>query len=424
MKIHIVSCVFPPEPVVSALTSAKIAEEMSGLGHDVTVFAPFPSRQVDQDTIQYRQRFLHRDVSPHGYKVFYCFSFFSSVSTMVSRFLEYISFGLSVFLILLFSQPADVVYGNTWPIFGQGLLMLVCKLRGMPLVLSVQDLYPESLLAQKRGITKTSWSYSILHWLDMETARNCAGLIVISEKFKGVYVNDRRIPEEKIAVIPNWIDESLALTTTPDGTIRKQHEIPVDAFLVIYGGNIGKAAGVRNLIDSFHHLQNQENIYLLLAGAGNSLPECVDLIQKYQLSHVKIHSPWQVSDTYKLLSTADLCILPTQGEQSLVSVPSKLLSYMLAGRCVLALASPESETATILQDSQAGWVITTDDPVSLAGTILKISCLSPDERNKPGEAGVEYVLKHFSTGRNLPKVVELLVQKGGRSEQNSPHAAW
>jgi colanic acid biosynthesis glycosyl transferase WcaI len=424
MKIHIVSCVFPPEPVVSALTSARIAEEMSGLGHDVTVFAPFPSRQVDQGSFQRRQRFLQREISPRGYKLVYCFSFFSSISTMGSRFIEYISFGLSVFLVLLFSYPADVVYGNTWPIFGQGLLMLVCKLRGTPLVLSVQDLYPESLLAQKRNIKKTSRLYSALHWLDMQTARHCAGLIVISERFKEIYVKDRGIPEGKIAVIPNWIDESLVVSSIPHDDIRIGHNIPADAFLVVYGGNIGKAAGMKNLIEAFRHLQEQENIYLLLAGAGNSLPECRDLIQKHQLRRVKIHSPWPASDTYTLLSAADLCILPTQGEQSLVSVPSKLLSYMQACRCVLALASPESETARVLQDSKAGWVISTDDPVSLAEAIYEISCLSKDERNKPGEEGGKYVYKHFSTGRNLPKVVALLVHKGRWGEQNSPHASW
>jgi colanic acid biosynthesis glycosyl transferase WcaI len=279
-------------------------------------------------------------------------------------------------------------------------------------------------VAQKRGIKKTSRIYSILHWIDVQTARNCAGLVVISERFKDVYVADRQISEEKISVIPNWIDESPALLSALSEDIRILHNIPASGFLVIYGGNIGKAAGMLNLIEAFHHLQEQENIYLLLAGAGNSLPECLDMVQKYQLSRVKIHSPWPASDTIGVLRAADLCILPTQGEQSLVSVPSKLLSYMLAERCVLALVSPESETARILQDSQAGWVISTQDPVFIAETIHKISCLSPDERNKPGEAGGKYVRNHFSTSSNLPKVVELLLQKGRKSQRNSPDGAW
>jgi glycosyltransferase involved in cell wall biosynthesis len=303
------------------------------------------------------------------------------------------------------------VYGNTWPIFAQWLLMLVCKLRGMPLVLSVQDLYPESLLAQKRGIRRSSWAYSLLHSLDTQTARNCAALIVISEKFKQVYMNDRGIPADKIAVVPNWIDDSQVVATSQTEDIRKKHDVPADAFLVIYGGNIGTAAGLENLIVAFQHLLAQNNIYLLLAGAGSSLPECLDLIREHKLERVKIHSPWNSSDTYPLLSAADLCILPTQVEQSLVSVPSKLLSYMLAGRCILAMAAPESETARILLDSRAGWVISTNDSASLAGQIIQISSLSADERDRPGKAGRSFVSEYFSLNKNLPKVVELLVQQ-------------
>lgn len=422
MKTCIVSCVFPPEPVVSAQTSVQIAEMLSELGHQVRVFAPLPSRPTGHDYSQSRQSLPRTETSPLGYEIVRCFSFFSPVSKLGSRFLENFSFGLSVFFILLFSPRMDVVYGNTWPIFAQGLLLLVCKLRRIPLVLSVQDLYPESLLVQKRGFEKKSCLYSLLHWLDVQITRNCAGLIVISEQFKEIYIQDRGIPENKITVIPNWINDSQLYITPPGEQIRRKHNIPTDAFLVIYGGNIGVAAGLENLLEAFRYLRSQENIYLLLAGSGSSLPNCVDLIREYQLERVKIHSPWESSDTYTLLSAADLCILPTKGEQSLVSVPSKLLSYMFAGRCVLAQAAPESETTRILQDSQAGWVISKNDAISLADCISGISKLSSEERDQRGAVGRSFVLKHFATSKNLPQVVELLVQKGIHHEQNSSYA--
>jgi len=175
MRILIVTCVYPPEPVISAQTSAQIAEEMAGLGHQVKVLAPFPSRPMGQMYPQYKRGLLQSEICPQGYEIVRCFSFFSSVSSLLSRFLENISFGLSVFFVLLFSPRADIVYGNTWPIFAQGLLMLACKLRRMPLVLSVQDLYPESLFIQKRGFEKKSRLYALLHWMDAQIAEKMAG---------------------------------------------------------------------------------------------------------------------------------------------------------------------------------------------------------------------------------------------------------
>ncbi len=127
-----------------------------------------------------------------GYEIVRCFSFFSAVSTLASRFLENISFGLSVFFVLLFSPPRGCGLWQYLAHFCTGIVDTGLQAAGMPFVLSVQDLYPESLLVQKRGIEKTSWIYSLLHWLDTQTARNCCRLIVISEKFQEVYVNDRR----------------------------------------------------------------------------------------------------------------------------------------------------------------------------------------------------------------------------------------
>jgi glycosyltransferase involved in cell wall biosynthesis len=160
-----------------------------------------------------------------------------------------------------------------------------------------------------------------------------------------------------------------------------------------------------------------------LAGGGNSLPGCLALIQKHQLTRVRVHSPWHQSETYSLLSAADLCILPTQGEQSLVSVPSKLLSYMLAGRCILALASSQSETARVITASQSGWVLSVGDSTSLAGFIRDIARLPLEERNKRGEAGGTFVHKHFSSSENLPKVVGILIQHGNCREKNPSYAA-
>ena len=414
MHCLVVTCVFPPEPVVSSQTSAQIAEKMAGLGHQVKVLAPFPSRPMGQMYPQYKRGLLQSETCPQGYEIVRCFSFFSPVSSLLSRFLENISFGLSVFFVLLFSPRADIVYGNTWPIFAQGLLMLACKIRSISLVLSVQDLYPESLFVQNRMGKGTAWYFRFLRWLDILIARNCQSLIVISEQFKKIYVQDREIQAEKIHVIPNWIDHDQVPVDHQNYSIRQQHNIPKDAFLVVYGGNIGVAAGVDVVIRAFQRLLDKENIYLLIAGDGSMLPECQRLVNQNNLTRVKFHSSWPAQETLTLLKTADLLILPTRGEQAFVSVPSKLLSYMLSGCCILVTAPVGSEVAGIMASSGAGWVISTNDIGALANSISEISRLSLDERGGRGQAGRNFVLKHFSKSTNVTKVVEILEQMGNQ----------
>lgn len=408
MLLFIVSCVYLPEPMISAQTSAQIAGKMAEQGHQVKVLAPFPSRPKKKMYPQYKRGLLRSEISAKGYEIIRCFSIFSSVSSLWSRFFENFSFGLSVFWVILFSPRADIVYGNTWPIFSQGLLMLACKLRHMPLILSIQDIYPESLMAQNRMGNGTAWYSKILRWMDIWIARNCQSLIVISEQFKRIYVQNRGIQEEKIHVIPNWIDNEQASVDRDDYSIRQFHNIPKDAFLVVYGGNIGVAAGVDAVIGAFQHLLDKENIYLLIAGDGSMLPECRRLAEKNELTRVKFHNPWLEQETFAVLRAADLLVLPTHGEQAYASVPSKLLSYMLSGRCILAVAPADSEVAGIISSSSAGWVMYPAYSDTLATSIKRISELLPEERIKYGRAGQDFSSQHYSKEVNLAKVVNLL----------------
>lgn len=407
MHVLVVSCVFPPELVVSSQTSAQIAEEMAGLGHQVKVLAPFPSRAMGQMYPQFKRGLLQSEICPQGYEIVRCFSFFSSVSSLLSRFLENISFGLSVFFVLLFSPRADIVYGNTWPIFAQGLLMLACKLRRMPLVLSVQDLYPESLFVQNRMGKGAGWYYKFLRWLDILIARNCQSLIVISEQFKKIYVQDREIQAEKIYVIPNWIDHDQVPVDHQNYSIREQHNIPADAFLAVYGGNIGAAARVETLIDSYRYLTG--NYYLLIAGGGSHLNACQKLGAEVSPERIKFYYPWPVEQTFQTYQVGDVLVLPTFGRQSLVSLPSKMLGYMLAGRPIIALANPESELANLIFLSGCGWVVSPDEPEKLANKIEQVSKLNAAKRTAYGISGQNYLLKHMTADVCLPKICNVLV---------------
>jgi colanic acid biosynthesis glycosyl transferase WcaI len=409
LEVVIVTCAFSPEPIVSAQTSVQIAEKMAELGHQVRVLAPFPSRPIRQAYPESKRGLLRIEACPKGYEIFRLFSFFSFTSTLLSRFLENISFGLSAFFVLLFSRHVDVVYGNTWPIFAQGLLVLACKLRRVPLVLSIQDIYPDSLIAQ--GRTDKGITFRFLRWLDMLIAINCKSLIVISEKFKMIYVKDRGIQKDKIDVIPNWIDPDRASVDNQNNLIRQQHNIPTDAFLVVYGGNIGEAAGVIDVIQAFRYLLNKENIYLLLAGNGSKLLDCKKFVEENKLTRVKFHNPWLETETFSILKAADLLILPTLGEQAYASVPSKLLSYMLSGRCILAIAPLDSEVAEVISYSGAGWVVPSADGQSLAMTIFQLSDSLPEDRNNRGRLGQAYVTRYYSKKDNLAKVVKLLESK-------------
>jgi glycosyltransferase involved in cell wall biosynthesis len=409
MNALIVSAVFPPEPVVTAQTSFQIAEGLAADGHQVVVLAPFPSRP-DGVLFKGYKRSLYRTETTN-FRTIRCFSFLSQKSTMASRLLENISFGLTSSLRVLLSPRVDILYMNSWPVFATGMVAAAAWLRGMPTAISVQDIYPESLTQQKR-LSRKSRIFKLLRRTDRRIARFAKALIVISDRFRETYLSDREVPADRIHVIPNWGDSSaVAVDARGAYALRRRHGIPDHAVLAVYGGNIGAAAGVETAIRAFEYLWSEDNLYLLIAGAGSHLRACQDLVQEKGLQdRIFFHTPWPKSETGTVLGAGDLLLLPTQGEQSLVSVPSKLISYMLSGRPVLAGVLDNSDTAALIREAQAGWVVPPDDPETMATALQAIAASAPDELRAGGARALDYALSHLTREGNLPRVLQLLSQ--------------
>jgi glycosyltransferase involved in cell wall biosynthesis len=411
MDVLVVSAVFPPEPLVSARTSYQIAEALVEGKHSVRVLTSFPSRPAGKLYPGYKRHLFQRQRDAAGFETVRCFSIPSARSDMFSRFLENIAFGLSGGLAALLSPRADVLYANTWPIAATALLFLVSKLRRIPMVISVQDVYPESLVAQRR-IRSSALSARGMRWLDGTIAKGCQAVIVISDRFADLYRVQRRVQPDRVHVIPNWVESDWIDLKADAGRFREANKIPADAFVVAYGGNVGAAAGVETVIEAWSYLEDLEGLYLVIAGEGSRLEACRELARSTG-GRISFCTPWPVEDTSRLLRAADLLVLPTRGEQSLASVPSKLITYMLAARPVLAVALPESETAKTISRAECGWVVAPDQPELLARMLRKVMHMDASARRRRGRAGRTFALNNLTHVVCLPRVLDILAQAAG-----------
>ncbi|HEX7831352.1 MAG TPA: glycosyltransferase family 4 protein [Thermoanaerobaculia bacterium] len=378
MKVAIVSCVYPPEPAVSARTSFEIAEALRDRGDDVTVICPFPNRPGGRVFDGFRRAWRSvRD--ERGVRVERRWSTLSRSSTLISRFVENVTFGITSAIALRRAKP-DIAYLNSWPLFATALAVLA--LGKTPFVVSVQDVYPESLFVQRRSGARVIGA--LLRRIDRWIAKRARAVIVLSRGFAEIYERDRGVAH--VHVIPNWITDDIAPDPEAGRAYRRERGIPDDAFLVVYGGNVGVAANVEQLIEATRTL----DVHLLIAGSGPRVAAC------RAISHERVHfeDPWPMSMTAAVLSAADLLALPTLGEQSFVSVPSKLLTYLLMDKPILAIAPQDSEIARVIADANAGRTVQDN----IADAI----------RTTRGGGGRKYVLREFSRDACLPRILELL----------------
>lgn len=414
MKVTIVSCVFPPEPVVSGRTSLDIARESRARGHAVTVLAPFPSRPAGYLYPGFSRRLYRRESAAEGYALIRCFSTLSRRSRLPSRLLENLTFGLTSAAAVLFLPRPDVIYVNTWPIVAGGLVFLAAKARRIPLVLSVQDVYPESLVSQGRTLAG-KLSAGVLRRWDGLVARGSRALIVISPRFARLYAEGRRVPRERIHVVPNWGDDGAAPADA--GRIagfRREKGIPEGARVFAYGGNIGVAAGVETLVEAARILDATEGFRLLIAGSGSQYQACRELAREGTGERVVFHSPWPAEETDVVLGAAEVLLVPTRGRQSGFSVPSKLISYWLAGKPVIAMALPQSDLAEMIELSGGGWLVEPDRPDLLAARMVEVLQADRGELRRRGLAGRDFAQKNLTRSHCLPRVIGVLEGAGIR----------
>ncbi len=408
MRAVVITAVFPPEPVVSARTSFDVARGLATRGHDVTVLAPFPNRPAGRIYAGFRRR-LFRSDRGDGFRIIRCFAFISATSSMRSRFAENISFGLTAALRLLFLRRPDVLYLNTWPVFATSLAVMVARARRIPTIISVQDIYPESLVAQGR-LASSSIVHRAVLAVDRFVVRKAAGVILISPQFARRYTESRGLDESTMHVVPNWLShEGTEVSPGAGAECRARNGIPADAFLLSYGGNVGAAAGVETIIETFARPGLDPNVHLLVAGQGMSLAACRRLALQTAPDRIHFEPDWDGG--MSVLHAADAVVLPTRGAQSAASVPSKLINYLFSARPVIAMALEGSATEQAVREAGCGMVIPPDDPRRFAESVAVMVAMPAEERREMGRAGRAWALANVTRDICLPAVLDLLEAK-------------
>jgi colanic acid biosynthesis glycosyl transferase WcaI len=210
-------------------------------------------------------------------------------------------------------------------------------------------------------------------------------------------------------MVPNWgSGDRLQANSSAALEFRQNLGIPAGAFLTVYAGNVGVASNAEMLVNVFAELKDRVRIYLVIAGDGSRLDACREEIARQNLERVIIHSPWKKEETGAVLQMADLLLLPTKAGQSLLSIPSKLISYFLSARPVLAAVLAASDTAMTVRDNGAGWVVEPDSVEVMANAILAASEMPGEDLNRMGLAGRNYALRNLTREANLPRVVQVV----------------
>lgn len=394
-RILLISAVFPPEPVVSALLSRDLAETLAN-GNAVTVLCPLPTRPEGFS-------FEETTVDVRNFKVMRLGSYTCPASSIIGRMRESYSFGKHCVRFIKNNYPEiDCIYLNSWPLLSQYLIVRIAKRLRIPSIIHVQDIYPESLVGKLQvggGFLK-----KILLPFDRYILKNSTSIIAISENMKNTLVNTRSIQHEKVTVVANWQNEDDFISfRNSKSTMIENH---TGSFTFMYLGNNGPLAGVEFLISSFVKA-NIPNSKFVIAGSGSKTKNCIHLANSLNADNVEfIQVP--EGKVPVVQDRADVLLLPVKKNGAMSSIPSKLPAYMFSAKPIIGSLDMESDTARAINDSDCGIVVEPENEDELITAMRKASQWDIVLREEKGNAGFNYAILNFSRKSNLDKVVSVI----------------
>lgn len=401
-RILFVTQWFEPEP---AFKGIEFAKALAASGYDVQVLTGFPNYPIGKIYPGYRIRWRTREVID-GISTDRVLLWPSHGRSSIGRAANYLSFFIRVLIYCLAATPRyDLTYVYHPPITPGLAVALASKIRCMPFVLDVQDLWPDSVAASGMA---NSTIVAVLRSLCSFVYRTATTVVVQSQGMLEALA-ERGIPEAKLERIYNWSNYSRA-----GSDLRNENLIPADVcasfrgnFNIVYGGNLGQAQALECLIaGALRANQINRRIKLHLFGDGIEKEELRKLANEFP-DVIELHDAQARKTMDRIFEQSDALALHLKDVPLYRrTIPSKLQHYLSIGRPIVAGIAGEG--ASLLKWSGCAFVSPPMDTEGLCEAMVAAASLNSAERAAMRQSGARYYEQHFSFQAAMAKTNEII----------------
>jgi glycosyltransferase involved in cell wall biosynthesis len=291
-------------------------------------------------------------------------------------------------------QPDVVISANT-PSIPQARLARWCKRGGVRLVSWVQDIYGLAayrLLKKKLPIVGHLVGQFFIH-LDKLSARRSAAVVVIAEEFTDVLIQ-WGIDPARIHVMHNWAPLN-DMPMRPRDNEWSRQKLLSEGVRFVYSGTLAMKHNPALLLELARMIDRDESGELIVVSEGPGVEWLAEQGAKQEIGTMRCLGFQPFDQLPNVLGSADVLVAILEADAGVFSVPSKVLSYLCAGRPVLLAVPKVNLSAKIVLDCGAGPVV---EPTNIAGFCAAAKRLieSPKLREEHGRNARAYAEAHFN----------------------------
>lgn len=321
-------------------------------------------------------------------------------------------FAIQAFAVTVTRRKLDLVYGSSPHLLAPLAGLLAARLRRIPFILEVRDLWPESIVAAGK-LQEGSTVHRVLSRLERTLARSAESIVVVTPGWEDHFAA-LGVPLERLTVIPNGADVDEFTVNEPREELRDDYRLA--GFVAVFAGSHGPKDGIDLILGAAAELPD---VSFILVGDGAVKAARTEEARVRGLSNVQFRDPVPKSELARLLAACDVgihAVSPLSVFDRGMS-PNKLFDYMAAGLPVVSNA--EQGLKVVLADGECGHV---GGPDSLADGLRRVRDASAEQRAAWSLRGRAIIRERYSRDQAARLLASVLNTAASSRRPSPPHA--
>jgi glycosyltransferase involved in cell wall biosynthesis len=387
----------------------EMSKSWSEQGHEITVLAGMVHYNTGKKPKKYKGKFTYKDLMFYkNVDVIRCHVSESYNINFIGRLWAYFSFVFSSIYAGLFKTKGnyDLIIVTSPPLFVGITGYLLSRINRIPYVFEIRDLWPESAI--DTGVLKNKLIIKFAFWFEGFIYKRAKLINVLTPAFRDKLIRIKNVPKEKVILIPNAADFSLAekiLTDSSFDALNFKKELGLEnKFVITYVGAHGVANHLIQLIDAAEKLQNT-NIIFQLIGSGMRKEFLQKEVIKRNLSNVIFRESVPKSEVFKYILASDVGTSVLKNVETFKTIYSnKTFDYMSCKKPILLVIDGVSRE--LVETAKCGVFAEPENPLSIANKSKEMSTLEKSDLNQMGLNGYNYARENFDRVKLSKKYIQ------------------
>ena len=403
MKILFLTHYYLPEGNAPASRVSALAKRWVEQGHDVTVVTSAPNVPDGIVYDGYKNKWTSEEVMD-GVKVIRIWTYIAPNKGTIKRILNYVSYMFSAFIHCLFMKKPDVMIATSPQFFCGWAGVLLHWFRRFAFVLEIRDIWPESMSAVNAGLPGPL--LKVIGIMEKIMYRSARHIVTVGDGYVGKLI-ERGVPENKISVVMNGVDQSLFYPRPVNVELLEKYGL-TGKFICSYVGTIGMACGLKTVLDAAEILkkQNNDHIRFVLVGDGAVRTDLESEAKQRNLDNIIFTGRRPKNEIPDWIASSNINLVHLKKSDLFTTVmPSKIFESAGCGRPVLM--GVDGFAKKLVMDAGMGIDIEPENPQEMVDALLSVAA-DPELEKRLGENGLNNIVPRYNRDSQAEKYLDIL----------------